>query len=63
MPCQQNMGAVRAALSEVLVVTLQHRGGISKMVLDVVNGCADAVVGITMNHIVEVQMAALLNLS
>lgn len=57
------MGAVRAALSEVLVVTLQYCGGISKMVLDVVNGCADAVVGITMNHIVEVQMADLLNLS
>jgi hypothetical protein len=55
------MGAVRAALSEVLVVTLQY-GGISKMVLDVVNSCEDTVVGVTMNHIVEVQMAALLNL-
>lgn len=57
------MGAVRAALSEVLVVTLQYYGGISKMVLNVVNTCADTVVGITMNHIAQVHMAALLNLS
>jgi hypothetical protein len=57
------MGAIRAALREVLVLTLQYYGGISKMVLDMVNSCADTVVGITMNHIVEVQMTALLDLS
>jgi hypothetical protein len=56
------MGAVQAALREVLVVALQYCGGISKMVLDVVNSCADTVVGITMNHIAEVQVAAFLNL-
>jgi hypothetical protein len=52
------MGAVRGALREVLVVALQYHGGISKTLLDVVNRCADTVVGITMNHIAEVQKAA-----
>jgi hypothetical protein len=57
------MDAVRIALNEALVLSLQYHGGISKMVLDVVKSCADTVVGITMNHIAEVQMAALLDLS
>jgi hypothetical protein len=51
------MAAVQAALREALVVALQYYGGISKMVLDVVNSCAHTVVAITMNHIAEVQMA------
>jgi hypothetical protein len=57
------MVAVRIALNEVLALSLRYYGGISKMVLDVVNSCADTVVGITMNHIAEVQMVALLDLS
>jgi uncharacterized membrane protein required for colicin V production len=57
------MAAVRVALKDVLVVTLQYYGGISKMVLDMVNSCADTVVGVTVNHIAKVQITALLNLS
>jgi hypothetical protein len=48
------MGAVRAVLSEVLLLALQYYGGMSKVVHDMVNIFVDAVVHITINDIQEV---------